>query len=276
MQSEILKITPEMAKKFLAESKGNRTTSPLTVAKYAKMMQRGEWVLAPDFITFDEAGTLINGHHRLMAVIASGATVEMGVLFGVPHDNIQAIDIGKSRTLNDVVHFALPDMPNTNIVVATARFLLGTHYKGDRVIVPSGRGGQRGGVITQKDVIAFIARHYGELMDAVKLTGNMPFCRVIFRATAYRLRKVNPEKVRYFFEGCRTGAGLEKDSPILLLRNKLLGYSLHGAGSYKTALFYVNKSWNLYIAGEKRKVLNMFPGAEVPELLFGEKIEETK
>ena len=274
MNTKIMKITPEMAEKFLSLSKGNRNTSPITVAKYAKMMRRGEWVLSSDFITFDENGVLINGHHRLMAIIESGVTVEIGVLVGVPHDNVQAIDIGKSRTLTDVVRFALPGIADVNNTVATARFLLGIRFRNGHVILPND-GGFSKSVFTQKDIIAFVSEHYNELMDAVKVVGSVPFCRVIFRSVAYRLRNVNRDKVQYFFDRCRDGAGLEAGSPILLLRNKLLGYTLHGADSYKTALFYVHTAWNLYVMGETRKILKMAPGAKVPELIFGEKIEET-
>jgi hypothetical protein len=34
-------------------------------------MQQGEWYLGCDAIGFDETGTLINGQHRLYAVIQS-------------------------------------------------------------------------------------------------------------------------------------------------------------------------------------------------------------
>lgn len=67
-------IGPEEARQLLAANyEGNRRISRGRVQHYAEMMARGAWVdYSPAPIVIDEYGRLIDGQHRLAAVIESG------------------------------------------------------------------------------------------------------------------------------------------------------------------------------------------------------------
>lgn len=67
-------IGPEEARQLLAANyEGNRRISRGRVEHYAEMMARGAWVdYSPAPIVIDEYGRLIDGQHRLAAVIESG------------------------------------------------------------------------------------------------------------------------------------------------------------------------------------------------------------
>lgn len=112
---EVIKITPEWAdrvlkeqEQFLAEGKyRQRKLSDRVVEAYVNTMKHGNWVLTNQGIAFDENGYLIDGRHRLWAVVKSGATVQMLVVTGLkpkqddgftisPQD---AIDNGRVRTV---------------------------------------------------------------------------------------------------------------------------------------------------------------------------------
>ena len=74
-------VSPEFARDVLERSFAsgftNRPLSKKTVKKYAEAMKKGGWVLNNDAICIDDSGALINGQHRLEAVIVSGCTVPM-------------------------------------------------------------------------------------------------------------------------------------------------------------------------------------------------------
>lgn len=72
-------VTPEVAKKWLATSVGNRPISANRVALFAQAMAAGEWNRDAQAVYFDENGCLMDGHTRLHAVVKSGVTVEMDV-----------------------------------------------------------------------------------------------------------------------------------------------------------------------------------------------------
>ena len=96
MRSQLEKITPEIAKQYLAKSAGNRPLKRRRIEQYKADMLAGKWQITPDGPCFDTNGVLKNAHHRLTAIVESGASVEMYVTYDVP-ESTTAYDIGDSR-----------------------------------------------------------------------------------------------------------------------------------------------------------------------------------
>jgi len=74
---ETVRINPEMASSMLANQRTNRAISRHTVNKYAREIQSGRWIssiLSP--IVVDEEGRLIDGQHRLQAIVKSAVEVD--------------------------------------------------------------------------------------------------------------------------------------------------------------------------------------------------------
>ena len=93
-------ITPELAEVYLSRNaEGQRKINPNRVADYAADMGKGLWVANGEAVIFDDAGRLIDGQHRLSAIIRAGVPVEMLVVRGVEGKSFQTIDQGFSRTL---------------------------------------------------------------------------------------------------------------------------------------------------------------------------------
>ncbi len=98
-------ITPELAKRYLAENKNNyRRLDQKTVRRYARDMAKGAWQdRHPQGIAFDWFGVLGDGQHRLAAVALSGKAVIMWVHRGCDPKNFLEIDRGRKRTEGDVI-----------------------------------------------------------------------------------------------------------------------------------------------------------------------------
>lgn len=94
----LVQVTPHIAKKWLHNNTMNRAPSNGVIKKYARAMEKGEWKITPDFISFAKDGTLLNGQHRLMAVVESGVTVDMCIATDVEKDSFYVMDRGKTRT----------------------------------------------------------------------------------------------------------------------------------------------------------------------------------
>lgn len=73
-------ITPDIAAKYLETSAGNRRLDMKNVKKYIRDMENESWDCSNDAITFDKEGHLVNGHHRLNAVVKSGKNAEFIVM----------------------------------------------------------------------------------------------------------------------------------------------------------------------------------------------------
>jgi len=69
----------------------------------AREMSSGNWHdTTNDLIVVSKSGTLINGQHRMSAVVASGVTVKFWVMYDAPDESYSVMDQGNApRTLAD-------------------------------------------------------------------------------------------------------------------------------------------------------------------------------
>ena len=101
IQIKRMKITPQRAEMYLATSLGNRKTNNNRVWEYARDMESGNWEeFSPaSMIAFDKKGHLVDGHHRLMAVVKSKQTIG----FLVTNTDAKVFDRGFGRTLSNTI-----------------------------------------------------------------------------------------------------------------------------------------------------------------------------
>lgn len=126
----IVKMTPTKAKRILKQNDRNRSLRPLYVNQLAEAMRKGDWVVngEPIQIAFD--GSLLNGQHRLYAIVESGVTVSVLLVEGLPMAAQKTMDVGARRTLSDVlVLHGEADARNLGAVLS----LLYKHRKGVRL-----------------------------------------------------------------------------------------------------------------------------------------------
>ena len=102
MEAKVQIITPELAEKYLEKNYNNyRHASSTAVNAYAEDMKNGNWELNGESIKFSENGSLIDGQHRLMAVVKAGVRIPMLVVTGIKDGTILC-DVGKGRTLSQI------------------------------------------------------------------------------------------------------------------------------------------------------------------------------
>ena len=88
----VVDVSPELAKSWLEASQPNRVVYEPQVQKLTLQMEVDQWRLNHNGIAFAENGVLLDGLHRLHAVIRSGKTVPMIVVVNEPLENDKAID----------------------------------------------------------------------------------------------------------------------------------------------------------------------------------------
>src|SRR6185503_17546608 len=66
-------------------------------------MRRGEWMVTHQGIAFDTRGVLVDGQHRLAAIIEADVPVELTVFTDVGEGTFDVLDIGKRRSAADVL-----------------------------------------------------------------------------------------------------------------------------------------------------------------------------
>jgi hypothetical protein len=122
--SDFVKITPEMAKTYLEQNiDSNRKLRTAVVEMMKRDMISGNWRKTHQGIAFDVFGRLIDGQHRLSAIVQAGIPVEMMVTRNLNPDAFAVIDTGSRRILADSLK-AL-GVPNQNTVAALVAKILG-------------------------------------------------------------------------------------------------------------------------------------------------------
>lgn len=96
-------VTPEVASRLLENNEGNRRIRPSVVTKYAAAMLHGNWKVTPEPIVISSTGRLMNGQHRLHAVIKAGVSISLFVVRGVDVALFEALDRGATRSAADAL-----------------------------------------------------------------------------------------------------------------------------------------------------------------------------
>jgi len=118
MQRTVVEIiTPTKAKALLATNQRNRALRPTVVEEYARQMKAGLWLLSPEGIATDTSGALLNGQHRLHAVVASGCSVKMNMTYDADPECFAVLDCGVKRTVADRLPL-LNDKESNRIAIA--------------------------------------------------------------------------------------------------------------------------------------------------------------
>lgn len=122
MELKTVSITPELAKEWLDKSNyGNRNIDKERVRVYAYAMKKGNWLLTPEAIAFTHDGRLLNGQHRLLAVVEADIPVSFSVIIGASEDSFSVIDTGKNRTVGQILGMAgVKNSVKANVISSNA------------------------------------------------------------------------------------------------------------------------------------------------------------
>lgn len=268
--SKVVTITPGMASSWLADNKfENRNLSDRNVNRIARDIKAGKWIFDGNPIRFDNNGNILDGQHRLWAIVMAEKEVESLVVRGLEEGAVHTIDTGKSRNNADVLHFA--GYKSTSALAALARLAIGyRRNKGDMWKWAQDNSHARLSTqeildeVEKNQVLVTILQHAQKLSFTKKLLGPAT------TAFAYYVLQKNCEDSyagEYFFDAFERGINLREDDAILLLRNVLairedvLVARKQGgnkATAYKLALLI--KAWNAY--REKKPVKRLTWGPE--------------
>lgn len=214
--SEIVNITPEYARMLLSKNGMNRPLNKGHVLNLANAMSRGDWQVNGESIKIAQCGTLLDGQHRLSAIVKTGSPCDIVVIKGLPLESFHTINTGaKTRGAADVL--AITGEKNSSVLAAAARLLKCWE---DNKTCPKFQGYH----VTVAEIEDIIDRHqklrtYSSYKsDGLKKMINPSLICFL----AYVFHMVNPIKAAQFFDQLETGLGMEKGSPVLILRDRLL------------------------------------------------------
>jgi len=268
-------VTPELAKSLLniAENAGfkNRNCSERRVAYLCHVIESGQWADSNDCVCVDTEGVLINGYHRMNAIIKTDSPVWMTIKRGMERATFQSMDTGKKRTASDVL--TIEGVSNSALVARALKLLYMYEEHGNLFFGRKGNG--EIDLVTNAHVLHLLSEN-PEIVECTKfIKGLNQVNRLMppgFLAFAHYLLKIckqhDPVAVDDFFLKLNSDGLSEKNETPFLLRKKLLEDKLCSGGTQLTlrakySLFI--KCWNYYIIGTKLSMLRFSRDDSFPD-----------
>ena len=213
-QIEALTITPAMASEWLKSNTHNRPARKAHVARLANEMVKGNWQLNGETIKFDTWGRLIDGQHRLMAIIEASQPLTMHVCTGLAADSdvFATIDVGLNRSAGSVL--AMHGIKYATEIAAGIAFMKQTFGNSTSTQKASNAETLQTYLANPEkwQKIAAIAST-NEIREIVR--------KPVFSVWLWDALDVSEPQALDFVEMFRTGANLEINHPVLTLRRSL-------------------------------------------------------
>jgi hypothetical protein len=260
------RVTPERATEWLEGKVANRNIVDDHVHRLARDMVGGAWQRNGETIKFTADGRLIDGQHRLWAVVTAGVAIWFDVARGVSEAAMLTVDTNRRRTFANHLQIATPGSGvSTAIVSAAVRIW---HWYDKMVALDAPTLGFRGNEGSHAE-LAFTLSQHPSVLDAavmakrskgtvVRQQGKLAF--ILSGAI-----DANRDRAAEWFNDVNTGADLSTDSPAYRLRERLLSTQARGVKLDNIEyIALLMKSWVLYYHHRPCGVLRWLPTEGFP------------
>jgi hypothetical protein len=236
-----------MASEWLSKNTHNRRIRVSWVKELTRRILCGLWELTNQGIAFDPHGLLVDGQHRLLAIVASGKTVPVWVFTDVPLEVQLAVDDHGKRTPFDSISLSDIDWgcELKEKHVAAARTMMN----------PTGQSSAR---FSNQELRDFMQTHIMAIRAAVALFERKSTKARITTATvmaviARAFYHVPLHRLQEFADILYNGVcSEERDSAAIRLRDVLLAGNGTGGGTWKRDIYQrVERALEAFIDGRK-------------------------
>lgn len=270
MSTTTEKVSPKKAFEYLGTMKKNRKVRKALVDRYAAEMKADQWRETGEPIKFNKAGELIDGQHRLSAIIQANKTVILDVRRGLEDEVFMNLDTGGARTPGDLLYIA--GYNYTSNTASTIRQALSILEVESGVLSPTSMNKKK---VPPAELLEWAHEHQEEMVLAVKTTMTTDAKLVcsppsLFAALYFLFAQYNASGARDFFNILIQGIGFEHEEgdPVYQLRKQLLTFKSHKnlkrPTYYKAAL--VIKAWNAFQNRETILTLKFGDNETWPEI----------
>ena len=256
MRSEIKLITPAVAEEMLRLNVANRPLKAHVLRRYVDDMRSGRWMETGDAIRIANTGRLIDGQHRLRAIIESGISVRMIVVSDLAEDAWCCIDRGARRTGGDAL--AASGYKSATLLAAACSWV-DRYERGDLLQV--GRKAD----LSPAAALDTLARHPGleDCLHMMKHSDGSEVLRGLIAgslvvALRYLMGLKDDRQAEQFWLDVQIGAGLSADDPVLVFTRRLVANSTlprHKRTPNGNLAIMAIRAWNSRRLGKKMSCL---------------------
>jgi hypothetical protein len=225
VRSRVQTITPKKAAEYLERNTANRPLSQRTVREFAQAMRRGDWRVTHQGIAFDTTGALVDGQHRLAAIVEADIPVDVTVFTEVPVGAFDVLDTGRRRNAADVL--AIEGEKSAITLAAMVRTVW--LYENRPELAWSGGDA----AVTNHQIVDTLEQH-PKLRDFVTIGEQIAAATGMIKSAAgaasYLVTQASARDLSPWFDGIVEGTGLAKGDPRLLFRRVMFAHTRKQAG----------------------------------------------
>jgi hypothetical protein len=248
-------LTVAMARDFLSRNTINRPPYQPVIDKYVRDLQSGAWLgHSGETVKVARTGRLLDGQHRLMAIVESGIEPPAAIAYGLAEEAFETLDRGDRKLFSDVLSGR--SVPNAGAVSAAVRLLWYFENWGFRY-----PGGRR--PLASNAELDDVLKRHPRLVDCHHFNNRLRRRMVpsVTMLAEYLLTEIGGGAAMVFLDRVATGLGCQAGDPAYVLRERLTELAVIDAGEQNPVmqLALVVKAWNAIVKGKTLRALSWDP-----------------
>jgi hypothetical protein len=276
MRTQTVLVTPAMAREMLQKNPRNRSLRRSNVRYLATELRSGRWRLTHQGVAVATDGTLLDGQHRLNAIIEADTSALINVSFDCDPELFTVIDTGSARTTADVLRTAGAVSQHEATIAATAKLVY--LYRNAPNVTWTGEVSR----LSSSLLLAEHQRNPDLYLWAVRLAHR---ARKDFNALSLKSATaafaflaldesgnsgLKHTEVEEFVMSVASGANLAKGDARMTFRQQLInGWAPSGGGrGSQVWLACWLRLFNLYLSGTPLKIFKTPAITPMPKLMF--------
>lgn len=237
-------IDPKKAAEYLALNTKNRALVGRHLQSLTRDMKNGRWISNGDPIRFN-SDKLIDGQHRLQAIIDSGVTLEFVVIRQLPEKAFETIDIGRKRSMPDLLSIEGKGHPQilSSAIAYVARYMIYGNIRSHERITHA----ERFEVLATNPQVERLAEIYAARGYPLKTAPS------VLAAVHYLCWLKNRKQADDYMNAVVMGENLVEGDPAFAVRRWIIRAHT-AAPSPRTAEYtalVLIRGWNAFRAGER-------------------------
>lgn len=243
-------VTPERATEWLGHNTLNRNVKRAVVALYARDLLDGRWRFTGESVKFSKSGRLLDGQHRLLALVQANVSAYILVVRGLEEDAQDVMDSGAKRTAANALQ--LHGEKNSGLLASAVS-----------MVITDGAAHRRS--VSNAEVVAAVSVDDTIRTVACEIIPRFKFDDILTDTVAFyaywRLMRIDPGATMQFFDQLSSMTGLSEGSPVLALHHRLRRVvTTQGKASWRyrrEALACIFTAWNAWIRDEPRNKIQI-------------------
>ena len=244
---EIVEMTPEWAEEILTKSSfKNRRIRVANLERLVTAIEKDQWLPTSQGIALDHDGNLLDGQHRLVAVVKAKKSIKIMLARGLDPKAFSVLDSGCSRTAGDAL--AVAGCSSSNPAAAAIKLYIMYYEHPDRLWGEKVRPAHNTILQQWKDKREIIDQYVSDIQGIWRKYRAFQLSPCIAFALIADDAGWKYDEVIEYFCVFGSGANLKEDSPILSYRNQLANpvYRRRGSNAAQLQLNSQIKCFNLW------------------------------